>query len=78
MKPKTLKDWEKEFREVGRAAASTDDRSDIECVISYAANCLMSEKRKSYEEGVRDFEGELNGLRPKIISDLLIYSGLKK
>lgn len=78
MKPKTLKDWEKEFREVGRVAASTDDRSDIECVISYAADCLISEKRKSYEEGLRDFGEELKSLIPKIISDLSTYFGLKK
>ena len=43
---KKKEEWEKELREVGEIAASTDDCSDIECVVRYAAS-LLAKKTKN-------------------------------
>ena len=42
-------EWEKELRQVYEAAASTDDRSDIDCVISYVKGLLQEQKEKFKE-----------------------------
>ena len=79
---KPQEDWEKRLREIYETAASTDDKSDFDCLLPSIRNLLSSQKSEildRVEEMVNKVIGDWagSGANPEDALDVLL-SQLKK
>lgn len=79
---KTRKQWQEEFRKVGELAVSTDDCSDTECVARYAANCIVNEIEKAWEEGyddgIKDSRSVIGDLEKDFDDEIWLVKAMEK
>lgn len=71
-----MKKWEKELKEVYEAAASIDDRSDIDCVIYYVRDLLQQAITKAEKRMIEEMDKEMKKLQSFMVkSGKKLYEG---